>query len=82
MACKKKIYQSKIHGEDGKCSSLCGVGLFNVVGYRPRTQGQWLRNVRGSTVSGCIGRCDRESDKSGVTPRETRLLREKLEQWF
>ena len=33
-------------------------------------------------MSGCDSCCDGGSDKSGVTPRETRLLRERLEQWL
>ena len=76
----QKNYRSKIHSEDGKCIGLCGMGLLNDGSYKPRTQGQWLRDVRGSIVSGYNDCCDGKSDENGVTPRETRLLRGRLEQ--
>ena len=75
----KKINQSKIHDKDGKCSGLRGVGLLNDGNYRAGTQGRQLRDVEGSMVSGCGSCCDGKSDKSGVTPRETGLLKERSE---
>ena len=44
------------------------------VGPVPKNDDQ--KNVGGLTMSGCRGCCDCRSDESGVTPRETRLLRE------
>ena len=62
-------------GKDGKCSGLCGVGLLDNGGYKSKTQGRWLENVRGSTVKGCDDCCDGGSDKNGVALIKTRLLR-------
>ena len=58
------------------------MGFLNDGNYRAGTQGRRLRDVGGSMVSGCGSCCDGRSDKSGVTPRETGLLKEKSEQWL
>lgn len=69
-----------MHGGNGDCNDLCGAGLLNDGNCRPETKGQQLRDLGGSTVSGCSGCCDDKSDRGGVTPKETRLLKEKSEQ--
>ena len=65
-----------MHGEDGKCSGLCGAGLLNGGGCRSGTQGRWLEGDGGSIAKGCGNCCDVGSDvENGVTPIKTRLLR-------
>ena len=64
-----------MYGEDGKCSGLCGAGLLDDSGYRSGTQEGWLEDDRGSMTKGYDGCCDSRSDKNGVAPIKTRLLR-------
>ena len=72
----KNTYWSKMHGKDGKCGGLCGVGLLNGGGCRFETQGRRLEGIEGSTAKGCGSCCDGESDvENRVIPIKTRLLR-------
>ena len=64
-----------MHSEDGKCSGPCGTGLLDDSSYRSRTQEGRLEDVGGSMMKGYGGCCDSGSDKNGVAPIKTRLLR-------
>jgi len=78
----KKLVEVRFTVEIAKAVVFCGVGLLNDSGCKSRTQGLRLRDEGGPIVKGCDGCYDGRSNESGVTPRETRLLREMLEQWL